>query len=253
LGCFVWSLALLTIRMAATLPSRGRTLQLAETRFLEAAGFAVKNTFIDDASPASAEEQPCLQRRAITAPLPKCQTIIGEDQDDVSTQSGEHGCAEGGDADVMCMPVAREDFLGAASPGSVCESWADIQDLESVASDVVPQEEEAWLTSLIRQECAFLRIVDMFLVPLESAQADKLPVKGVSKCLRVCINGLPAKKRMKWQNPLAWSVALMLQRAGCPAFVKRSQLFAPLEAEGELVRVDLCAPRWADAHEFPQL
>merc|ERR1719330_643966 len=124
--------------------------------------------------------------------------------------------------------------------------------MEKVASDSMSahDEEEATLSSFIARECAFLRISSSVLVPLDSTQSAKLPVRNVTQCLRICIRGLPAQKRMKWQNPLAWSVALTLQRSGCAAFVKRGQLYAPLHASAsvdtELVRVDLCAPRLSD-------
>jgi len=125
-------------------------------------------------------------------------------------------------------------------------------DMEKAASDSMSEhgEEEVALSSFIACECAFLKISSLVLVPLDSAQSAKLPVREVTQCLRVCIRGLPAQKRMKWQNPLAWSVALTLQRSGCAAFVKRGQLYAPLHASSavdtELVRVDLCAPRVSD-------
>merc|ERR1712050_237540 len=115
---------------------------------------------------------------------------------------------------------------------------------EHVASDGTSvhseEDEEVALSSLVRRECAFLRIASSVLVRLDSAQSARLPVRDVTQSLRVCIHGLPAQKRMKWQNPLAWSVALALQRSGCAAFVKRGQLFAPLHAssaaDAEVVR-----------------
>merc|ERR1712127_713884 len=102
----------------------------------------------------------------------------------------------------------------------------------------------------MKRECACLRILCCTLVaapPKPPKQRSWLPLGGVKQCLRVYVQGLPALKRHKWQQPMAWSVAVLLQRAGCPAFVKRGELFAPLDSEGsELVRVDLCAPRAED-------
>jgi len=207
----------------------GRSLQAAETQFLQAAGFAINNTFICEAtasSPTDWEQQPL--RRAVTMPLPKHEVLLeakDEIDDDVST-------------------AVAED---AASP-----SWADMRTEEESAdsdSDATSGgvEDELTLSELVRRECAFLRIVSVSLVPLDATQSAKHSVKEVKRCLRVCVQGLPGQKRMKWQNPLAWSVALALQRAGRQAFVKRSKLYVLADAVGtedsEAIVVDLCAPR----------
>merc|ERR1711997_199529 len=88
----------------------------------------------------------------------------------------------------------------------------------------VQGEEEMPLPLLIKRECPFLRIVAVSLTPLDTMQRAKHPVTGVTQCLRVCIQGLPLQKRVKWQNPLAWCVAHSLRRAGLAASVKRSKL-----------------------------
>lgn len=209
-------------KMAAVLLNLGRTLQIAEEQFLQAAGFAVKNTFIDEASPLPLpEEESHRLRRAVTAPLPKCQC--------------EDFLFKGEDAMQAMSPTSTES--------TVADSDSDASDFESTHS------REALLV-LLESECTFLRIASMALLHQDESQGVKLPVKGVTQCLRVCVHGLPSKKRNKWQNPLAWCVAVALQRAGCPAVVKRSQLFAPLDgcstSQSELVRVDLCAPRFEE-------
>jgi len=110
--------------------------------------------------------------------------------------------------------------------------------------------EESNLALLLRRECAFLKITGSSLMPLapRSSGTKRVPLRSVSQCLRICIIGLPGLKRHKWQQPLAWAVAGVLERAGCPAFVRRGELFASLDTHegGELVRVDLCAPRESD-------
>lgn len=204
----------------------GRTLQAAETKFLQAAGFAIKNTFIVEAGEGEDREQQLL-RRAVTMPLPKHEVLLDakDDLDDVSTAADEEAAKL---------------------------SWADLSaDEKSAYSDSEPTlaeaEDEPTLSELVKCECAFLRIVSVSLVHLDAAQSAKHPVKEVKQCLRVCVQGLPGQKRMKWQNPLAWSVALALQRAGRQAFVKRSKLYVLAGVTGteesEAIVVDLCAPR----------
>merc|ERR1719195_927911 len=111
-------------------------------------------------------------------------------------------------------------------------------------------EEESKLSQLIQRECAFLRITSSTVMALapRSSSTKRVPLRSVRQCLRICIIGLPGLKRHKWQQPLAWAVAGVLERAGCPAFVRRGELFASLDTRegGELVRVDLCAPRDGD-------
>jgi len=204
----------------------GRTLRAAETEFLQAAGFAIKNTFIVEAGEFDHREQQPL-RRAVTMPLPKHEVLLEakDELDDASTAVDE-------DAAKL--------------------SWADLSaDETSADSDsdatLAEAEDELTLSELVRRECAFLRIVSVAMVQLDAAQSAKHPVKEVKQCLRVCVQGLPAQKRMKWQNPLAWSVALALQRAGRQAFVKRSKLYVLADVTGaeesEAIVVDLCAPR----------
>jgi len=110
--------------------------------------------------------------------------------------------------------------------------------------------EESSLALMLRRECAFLKITGSSLMPLapRSSNTKRVPLRSVSQCLRICIIGLPGLKRHKWQHPLACAVAGVLERAGCPAFVRRGELFASLDTRegGELVRVDLCAPRDSD-------
>jgi len=206
----------------------GRTLRAVETEFLQAAGFAIKNTFIVEAGEFDHREQQPL-RRAVTMPLPKHEVLLDakDELDDVSTAVDE-------DAAKL--------------------SWADLSaDKKTADSDsdatLAEAEEELSLSELVRRECAFLRIESVVLVQLDAAQSAKHPVKEVKQCLRVCVQGLPGQ-RMKWQNPLAWSVALALQRAGHQAFVKRSKLYVLADVTGaeesEAIVVDLCAPRLSE-------
>merc|ERR1712038_1555551 len=103
--------------------------------------------------------------------------------------------------------------------------------------------EESNLALLLRRDCAFLKITSSSLMPLapRTSSTKRVPLRSVSQCLRICVVGLPGLKRHKWQQPLAWAVAGVLERAGCPAFVRRGELFASLDTQegGELVRVDL--------------
>jgi len=63
--------------------------------------------------------------------------------------------------------------------------------------------------------------------------------------MRVFIQGLPVAKRSKWQCPLAFAMMSILQLQGYAAFVKRGQLFTPLDTAtgSEVVRVDFSPGR----------
>lgn len=130
-------------------------------------------------------------------------------------------------------------------------SFERMNSLTTVGSQPSPVDgEESDLALLLKRECAFLKITGSSLMPLapRSSSTKRVPLRSVNQCLRICINGLPGLKRHKWQQPLAWAVAGVLERVGCPAFVRRGELFASLDTKegGELVRVDLCAPRDSD-------
>lgn len=206
-----------------------RSLQAAETQFLQAAGFVVRRTFIEEAAvaPPSGGEQPPL-RRAATLPSPKHEVLLADKEDELD--------------DDVSTAVAEEVVKQ--------QSWADLSVEEDSESEAASGEleDELSLAEVMRRECAFLRIVSVSMVLLDASQSAKHAVKEVKQCLRVCVQGLPAQKRMKWQNPLAWSVALALQRAGRQAFVKRSRLYVLVGAaagheDAEAIVVDLCAPR----------
>lgn len=114
------------------------------------------------------------------------------------------------------------------------------------------------LQALIEGECAFLRLNGTEIHPLTMRKKVSIDGAGMShsarrkpcyedikKNLRVFVHGLPQFKRSKWQLPLTWCVANLLQRAGCEAAVKRGDLFAPLNgrAGGEFVRIDFFLAR----------
>jgi len=217
--------------MASALPSLNRRLHIEETEFLQAAGFSVRNTFIDERSPLSLDEQPQLCRRAVTSPLPRHEWT--SDDEDFDRDEVVPAFADAANEMKSDMPT---DVSTADSDSDASSAQAD---------------DNSSLSVLIRRECAFLKIASVSLLPLEVTQGKRLPVKSVTHCLRVCVNGLPDLKRMKWQNPIAWVVAIALQRVGCAAIVKRSRLYAPLcpsSSQGcKMVIVDLCAPRLSDS------
>jgi len=135
---------------------------------------------------------------------------------------------------------------GSANSSTSSTEIDDGSDMESTTSDAESPHGNSGetLPELVKRECQFLRIVDCTLHPLDAVQGRKLPVSGVTHCLRVCVIGLPSLKRHKWEQPLAWSVAKVLQRAGCEAIVKRGVLLTPMTGNcDDLVRVDFCAPR----------
>jgi len=84
------------------------------------------------------------------------------------------------------------------------------------------------LVLMVQQECSFLKIISctmMQLAPRSSKTKREAP-SGVSRYLRVCDEGLPSLKRHKWQQPLAWAVAGVLERKQCLVAVRRGELFA---------------------------
>jgi len=101
------------------------------------------------------------------------------------------------------------------------------------------------LEILIVHSCRFLRLNDTVLYPLAKEKRRKPLLEGVNKNLRAFVYGLPNLKRSKWQQPLAWCVANILQGAGCEAFVRRGELFAPIDGclGGEIVRIDFAQAR----------
>lgn len=143
-------------------------------------------------------------------------------------------------------PGMRPAYSSANSTSPSLSDEVEVSDGETEASvDADNIELMAPLQVLIQRECRFLRLNDTVLYPLTSEKRRKPLMEGVSKNLRVFVHGLPGLKRSKWQHPLAWCVANLLLRLGCEAFVKRGELFAPLNGSlgGEIVRVDFAQAR----------
>jgi len=248
--------------MASALERIGVALQRAEAKLLLRAGFKVKNTFIDE-EPEEASPSDALLRRAITSPLPQQRHTEIFDDADLEDNEREHAlqsvegdratfaphkfdafeCSPSEASTATCSDAGCVDSL---TPPQLLRFASESSDLTESCS--VCEDEEPRLASLIKHECAFLKITGWALSASTPHSSKKPSLAGVTQCLRMCVSGLPSQKRHKWQTPLAWSVACVLQRAGCPAIVKRGELFAPLGADdgGELVRVDLCSPRVAE-------
>jgi hypothetical protein len=263
-------------------------MQRAEEELLRAAGFSVKNTFIDE--PQHSTRAP---RRAASAPpqltrYPSPELNIsadgGTEFDSRALLQGErcagpgsldgpnrgasgkceHTCPNSDAGSPGFADEKREPLETSTSPPSTCCdlsstwvddasecTWSDATDSEGGTLDTASkcsEEHEARLAMLVQRECRFLQIVDSSLQLLEAADLKRLPLKCVTHCLRVSVDGLPSLKRHRWQQPLLLSVAAILQRVGCAAFVRRGELFAPVDGASSeiLVRVDLCAPRRAE-------
>jgi len=249
--------------MAANLNRVSFALQRANEEALRTAGFRVKNTFIDEAGPLEgADESPESAqpgvRRAITAPVR--QLCLDEELEEEEYESASDDTSDVQGCPLPhCVSISSDTSTAtptsatdsAISPRSTTESGS-LLPLESVSSpsSASPKSEspheESKLAALVRRECAFLRITGCSLGPTMPRTSKRKPQS--MQCLRICVVGLPSLKRHKWQQPLAWAVACTLERAGCPASVRRGELFAALNAEegGEMVRVDLCAPRAGD-------
>jgi len=232
-------------------------LQRAEEEVLRAAGFTVKNTFIveadsSDVSPSDA--QPRVQR-AVTAPArkqPMPEVAEWEEDDAMSDATADDQVAPVPDCSRPRPLFLRSDSDASTAATESSDSELPLERVRSPSgASEFSQPEEPKLAKLVRRECAFLRIVNCAMVPLAPRTKKRVPLGGVAQCLRVCVIGLPSLKRHKWQQPLAWAVAHALERVGCPAAVRRGELFAAMDAEdgGELVRIDLCAPRAGD-HGF---
>lgn len=246
--------------MAAAFTSISIALQLAEAELLRRAGFKVKNTFIEE------EEEPpqAVLRRSATAPLLQLRLSKVQADDASEADLAEVGseCFTVADDAEHAAPAAKRAGSSAstATPSSSDPTEStplpclmSVDCVSSLASQppCARGEVEPKLASLIKHECRFLQITSCTLVALAPRGSKRSASGGTTQCLRVCVSGLPALKRHKWQQPLAWSVASVLQRVGCPAIVRRGELFAPLTADddSELVRVDLCAPRCGDVEE----
>lgn len=102
------------------------------------------------------------------------------------------------------------------------------------------------LQVVVERECRFFRISSSTLHTINSGRRKRPTPEGVTKGLRVFVHGLPAVKRARWQHPMNWCVAKVLQRVGCEAFIRRGELFAPLDAgnSGEIVRLDFVTERF---------
>lgn len=152
------------------------------------------------------------------------------------------------------------DFLSSlgSSPSSddSCTTRAHDSEIELIPDLVASEVGQPELASMVQralmvqQYFTSLRVTSSTLMPLvsRSAKSKRTAPSSVTRCLRVCVEGLPAMKRNKWTQPFALEVAGVLECMECPAMVRRGELFASLDATagGEMVFVDLCAPRKSD-------
>jgi len=142
-------------------------------------------------------------------------------------------------------------FMGPAEPSSPVAPAVGLGSSKPFTSDAVcPECRQSELALMVRQEGPFLNITSCTLMPLapRSSKTKRGAPSGVTHCLRICVEGLPSLKRHKWTQPLVQRVAGLLEARQCPATVRRGELFASLDTTevGELVCVDICAPRASD-------
>jgi len=126
--------------------------------------------------------------------------------------------------------------------------------VNSIVESAVGVESE--LASMVQQalmeqrEYPYTKVTSHVLMPLavRSAKTKRTAPSEVTRCLRICVEGLPAMKRNKWTQPLALELAGVLERLERRAMVRRGELFASLGAAAgdEMVFVDFCAPRKSD-------
>lgn len=125
------------------------------------------------------------------------------------------------------------DLFGALTDArrAAALTWLDERSLQQCDAQA------AHLATLVPQECGFLRL-NGHTVHFHT-KAHSL---GYGLTIRFYVVGLPWAKRSKWQQPLFWTVARVLQRAGCDARVRSGQLLVPVTVDVS-VRVDFVAGR----------
>lgn len=217
---------------------------IAQAVCLAAVGAEVRNTFIH----FPANKQSTIRRaRASSVPI-RCGGITDvhhegpiqayEEREEPPLDTGgmsmDHLEMDFAD-DLKELPSPRSDSLSTACSAS--ERQQRIIDAERVAACSRSAEE---LAALVKRDCGFLRIRAH---AVQAETTSKLGRRSAAATLRFFIHGLPWAKRAKWLQPLLWSVASVLTRAGTEATVKGGELIASPKAN-VAVRIDFTAARW---------
>jgi len=91
------------------------------------------------------------------------------------------------------------------------------------------------LVALVEQECAFLRLSGHSVRAYDNDRARR---QGMALNVRFFVLGLPSAKRAKWQQPLCWAAAAVLQRAGLQVKMHAGELRVSVR-KGLFVRLEL--------------
>jgi hypothetical protein len=232
-------------------------------------GFAVRSTFID--GPAEWFDVPRSSRRARSTP-PSCSASAEVDTFQTSPRADcsckvRSASPARSDASTSTGSLPSQEDQGSplsethsvhntlSSPLSEIDSVDDRRSQPSQTSHsrlreadlywLHPQSASACvsaadrLAQLVEQECGFLRLNGHMMRPDSS---DKARRQGVALALRFFVRGLPAAKRAKWQQPLCWAAAGVLQRFGLDARMQGGELQVQLE-HGKCARVEFMAGR----------
>jgi len=221
---------------------------IAQAVCLAAVGAEVRNTFIH--FPA-AKQVPIRRMRASSVPIRRGGHDHVYNEKEIDTHQECDEPPPDGDGlvliqnmdnsgisfveDLKELPSPRSDSVSTAC--SATERQQRLADAERAAACARSAEE---LAVLVKRDCSFLRIRAH---AVQSETTAKLGRRSAAATLRFFIHGLPWAKRAKWLQPLLWSVASVLSRAGTEATVKGGELIAS-PAGNVAVRIDFTAARW---------
>jgi len=95
------------------------------------------------------------------------------------------------------------------------------------------------LVAAVERGCGFLKLNGHAIHAHSSERARR---QGMAVNLRFYVRGLPSAKRAKWQQPLYWSVATVLQRLGLDLRMQGGELHLPVQ-EDIFIRLEFVAGR----------
>ena len=77
----------------------------------------------------------------------------------------------------------------------------------------------------VERGCGFMRLNGHGLHAYSSEKARR---RGMAMNVRFYVRGLPSAKRAKWQQPLYWSAAAVLQSLGLDVRMQGGELYVPV-------------------------
>jgi hypothetical protein len=172
---------------------------------------------------------------------PSTQSVVSTHCDGQSPQSLEAESPPGAD---RCQPQSdaesdgRESVSSSATPELNLSNpddlwWLGAEDMNACKGTALR------IVGAVERECAFLRLNGHVV---HAQPSDKARRQGMAMNLRFYVRGLPSAKRAKWQQPLCWSVAAVLQRVGLPVQMRGGELYGAVR-EGVYVRLEFVSGR----------